>query len=181
MVPQRALSSPVPVQIQHVPISALRRGSWRIEPQVFAPGELGWIAEQARRRVNLELGWPDTPAILRGPHLRDEAFHSLAAHPRLLARASAILSGPVELSGSALFVGDAIRLPGAFLPADVLFVIPLGAHASRGEIGYGVRVPEDIRHDWPFVVAMRRAASSDSATPPVGDDALWPCAASVAG
>jgi hypothetical protein len=162
---------------------AQRPQTWRHEDGVFAADELGWLAEQARRRLNLELGWPDGPALLHDLHLRDESFRRLATHPRLLTRAERLIGAPVAIAATALFAGDDIRLPSAFLAADVLVVVPLAARhpAKPGGAGFGTRLPEATRHDWPFLVALRRAGAAERPTAPVADDALWPDAASVAG
>lgn len=162
--------------------SAPRAPQWRHEPDVFATEELGWIAEQARRRVNLELGWPDGPALLSDLHLRDDAFRRLAAHPRLLARAADLLGGAATIATTTLFAGEDIRLPGVVLSADAVVMVPLMARHPRmlGSIAFGSRLPEETRADWPFVIALRHARGSSPAAA-VADDALWPDAASVAG
>lgn len=183
MTPQRAATAPVTetagLHLAAGPVAT----TWRRAQSVFSPEELGWVAEQARRRVNLELGWPGGPALLGDLHLRDEAFRRLAAHPRVLARAASSLGAPVAIAATALFAGDDIRLPTAILAADALVVVPLAARHPHlpGEIGFGTRLPEATRADWPFVIALRRAGAQHEATAPVADDALWPDAASVAG
>jgi hypothetical protein len=181
MVPQRSGT-----QITSGPVAAAadaRQAIWRREDGVFVAEELGGLAEQARRRVNRELGWPDAPALLRDLHLRDDGFLRLAAHPRLLARGTALLGAPATIAATALFAGEDIRLPSAFLAAEALIVVPLATrHPARpGAIFLGTRPPETMRHDWPFLIALRRAATPAEAARPVADDALWPDAASVAG
>jgi hypothetical protein len=156
---------------------------WRQESDVFAAGELGWVAEQAHRRVNLELGWPDGPALLYDLHLRDEAFRRLAAHPRLLARACDLIGGPIAIATTALFAGQDIRLPETVLAADALVLVALTSRhpSTPGAIAFGTRLPEDTRADWPFLIALRRAVGAEPPAVAVADDALWPDAASVAG
>lgn len=171
------------IRAARVPLASARSAPrWRWETNVFAAEELGWVAEQARRRVNLELGWPDGPALLCDLHLRDEAFRRLAAHPRLLARARDLLGGPVAIATTALFAGDDIRLPAAVLSADAVILVPLNSRHPLvpGAIAIGTRLPEDTRAHWPFLIALRHTGAAE---PPaaVADDALWPDAASVAG
>jgi hypothetical protein len=182
MTPHRAETGPFPLAAfgGAAPRAA---GAWRREEGVFDPAELGWLAEQARRRVNLELGWPDGPALLRDLHQRDEAFRRLAAHPRLLARGTAMLGAPIAIAATALFAGDDIRLPAAFLAADAVILVPLAPRhpGTPGAIELGARLPETARADWPFLIALRRAGGAMQPAVAVDDDALWPDAASVAG
>lgn len=183
MTPQHARSGS-DISAAFLPrMTAIGAPRWRREADVFAAGELGWVAEQARRRVNLELGWPDGPALLCDLHQRDEAFRRLAAHPRLLMRAADLVGGPVAIATTALFAGEDIRLPAAILAADALILVALTSRhpVAPGAIAYGTRLPEDTRADWPFLIALRRADGAIPAAVPVADDALWPDAASVAG
>jgi hypothetical protein len=183
MTPQRAATAPgfEAAGLHHA--AGRVPATWRRAEGVFSAEELGRVAEQAYRRVNLELGWPDGPALLCDLHLRDEAFRRLAAHPRVLNRAAGLLGAPVAIAASALFAGDDIRLPAAILSADALVVVPLTARHPHlpGAVGFGTRLPDATRADWPFVIALRRAGITHAATQPVADDALWPDAASVAG
>ena len=105
----------------------------------------------------------------------------MAQHAGAAARPASPGRGVPTSRGPPAPAGDAIRLPDAFLSAAILVVIPLGTSPSLGAIGYGTRVPEGVLHDWPFVVAMRPAATPEAAQSAIDDDALWPDAASVAG
>jgi hypothetical protein len=92
-----------------------------VSPGLFAPEELGWLAEEARGSAGRLSGRPRVQAAAsareEGPagtlydiDVHDEPFRRLLAHPRLLARVRALLPEPFGVRRT--------RLVGEHLSAD---------------------------------------------------------------
>lgn len=158
--------------------------AWQNERRVFDIVEIGRVAEDARRLVNREHGWPDRPTVLADPHLREPSLDMLARHPRLHGRATSLLGGPVRLAWTSLTCGTLVRIRPSRTPQSAVFVIALAARpeAPMGTISYGIEPYPETRFDWPFVVVYGRVADGAiGADGMVADDSLWPDAVIVAG
>lgn len=154
---------------------------WRNESRVFVADELGWLGDEARRRLHRSVGRADVFDVLHD--LQDDAqgFARLAAHPRLLSRAADLLCGPVEIASAFAHCGSLVR-PSLAARADIaIIVVPLGwrAEAPLGGISLGTQPDRQARYEWPFV-AIYRPLRSDP-PPALDDDCLWPAASIVAG
>lgn len=154
---------------------------WRNEPHVFAAEELGWLGDEARRRLHRSAGRAEAFEVLHDLQGDAQGFAQLAAHPRLLRRASSLLGGPVEIESACVHCGSLVR---AGLPArsDIaIIVVPLGwrSEAPLGGISLGTRPDRQARYEWPFVAVYRPLRSTPP--PQLEDDCLWPSASIVAG
>jgi hypothetical protein len=167
----------------HLPFTAPRNVAtdWRNEPHVFASEELGWLGDEARRRLHRSAGRVETFDVLHDMQDDTPAFARLAAHPRLLRRACDLLGGAVEIESAFVHCGSLVR-PGLPARTDIaIIIVPLGwrAEAPLGGISLGTRPVRQARYEWPFVAIYRRTQSA-SATQ-MDDDCLWPIASIVAG
>lgn len=163
------------------PAPELRIAAWRNERHVFAAAELGWLCDEARRRLHRTAGRAEGFDVLRDVHLDRDAFGLLAAHPRLLARAADLLGDDVEIDHALVQCGTLVE-PLYTQGADrVVAIVPLGwrAEAPLGGISIGRRPPSGARYDWPLVVVYRPLR--DAPPPHLADDCLWPSASAVAG
>ena len=153
---------------------------WRNEPRVFAADELGWLGDEARRRLHRSAGRAEAFELLHG--LRGDAlFARLAAHPRLLRRAAALLGAPAEIANVFVQCGSLVRPD---LPTDTdiaIVIVPLGwrAEAPLGGISLGTRPDRRARYEWPLVAIYRPLRTTPP--PALDDDCLWPDASIVAG
>lgn len=154
--------------------------AWRNERGVFAAAELGWIADEARRHLHREAGLRADFHVIDDLHRRDPGFARLAGHPRLTARAAALLGEPVEIAATRLHCGALVR-PRLPALAGVVAIVALGwrAEAPLGCVSIGTQLPRTARYDWPFVVVYRPLHAAPLADLP--DDCLWPSASIVAG
>ncbi len=154
--------------------------TWRNESGVFDAAELGWIAEEARRHLHRIAGLAANFNVIDDPHRRDHALALLAGHPRLIARAAALLDGPVEIAATRLHCGNLVRprLPDV---RGIVAIVPLGwrPEAPLGCVSIGTHLPSNARFDWPFVVVYRPLQTTRPDNLP--DDCLWPAASIVAG
>lgn len=164
------------------PLAARRDASdWRNEQRVFAADEIGWLGDEARRRLHRSAGRADAFEFLHDLQLDAQCFARLAAHPRLLRRAVELIGGPVEIESAFVHCGSLVR-PSFPARGDIaIIVVPLGwrPEAPLGGISLGTRPAREARYEWPFVAVYRPLRSSPP--PLLDDDCLWPTASIVAG
>lgn len=166
-----------------VPSPALRivSESWTLERAVFAPEELGWLAEEAQRYADLlGIANNDTAAI-EIPHHGREPFRRLVHHPRLLHRASGVLRSPVAVARVLTTAARAAPRV-ALARGEVAMIVALGSSADI-RIGDIVIAQEatasPLRFERAFVAIYRADPTSQLDTE--SDDCLWPSPWVVAG